>query len=73
MGASGMKLLRIMFFFGLVLVFVHRLIIAATPAWFDIFVVAYLVVVGVIAVLIAITKRETESRSQVNNKKEEGR
>lgn len=50
--------MRILFVLGLVLVVLHRLILAVTPAWFDIFVAVYLFLVLAIVGLIVIFKKK---------------
>jgi hypothetical protein len=55
--AFGMLLIRILFVLGMVLVVVHRLILAVTPAWFDIFVAVYLFLVLATVALIALFRK----------------
>jgi hypothetical protein len=60
-----MIFIRLLFVLGLVLVFVHRLILAATPVWFDIFVAAYLIfVVVIVALVVFFKKKEAERRNK---------
>jgi hypothetical protein len=58
---SGMVVLRILFLFGLALVVVHRLILAITPGWFDLFVMTYVAVVVALIALVAIKKKRKQN------------
>lgn len=52
-----MAVVRFLFILGLILVFVHRMVIGITPPWLDIVVVAYLLFVTIIAALVVALRK----------------
>ena len=64
-----MAFLRVLFFLGLVLVVVHRIIFSLTPVWFDVFVAAYLFVVTALVAIVLFAKKRKKGQADVDKRK----